>query len=55
MPPMSEKQLIAQHAGFVERRFSMVKMKIGNRPLEEDQRQIRAVRIKAARRKYEVQ
>lgn len=41
---MSERELTAQHAGFVERGFGAVKMKIGNRPLEEDVQRIRAVR-----------
>jgi L-alanine-DL-glutamate epimerase-like enolase superfamily enzyme len=41
---MTEKQLVAQHSGFVERGFAAVKMKIGNRPIEEDVKRIRAVK-----------
>ncbi|HYM13822.1 MAG TPA: mandelate racemase/muconate lactonizing enzyme family protein [Bryobacterales bacterium] len=41
---MTEKQLVSQHAGFVKQGFTAVKMKIGNRPVEEDVKRIRAVR-----------
>ncbi|MBI3697500.1 MAG: mandelate racemase/muconate lactonizing enzyme family protein, partial [Acidobacteria bacterium] len=41
---MTLKQLVAEHAGFVEQGFTAVKMKIGNRPIDEDVKRIRAVR-----------